>query len=109
MTTDDDIRHAKCDYRIFDSGGDTTGFGTERRYDIAGVADNEKLPRFLLGHQFRHQTAIGTGDEKRFWILAGCQAAEEFLTLREYLFLEVEEALNDMLHSSVSFFCLNRL
>ncbi len=51
---------------------------------------------------FRHQTAVRTGDEKRFGILAGGQAAEEFFTLGEDLFLEVEEALNDMLHSSVS-------
>lgn len=39
-----------------------------------------------------------------FWLEA---AAEELFTLRENLFLEVEEALNDMLHSSVSFLCFN--
>ncbi len=52
----------------------------------------KELSRLLLGNQFRHQTAVRTGDEKRFGILAGGQAAEEFFTLGEDLFLEVEEA-----------------
>ena len=72
-----------------------------------GVTDHKQLARLLLGHQLRHQAAIGTRDKQRFRILAGGQAAEELFTLRENLFLEVEEALNDMLHSSVSFLCFN--
>ena len=90
-------------------GFGATRFRAERGDDITGVADNEKLSGILLSNEFWHQAAIGTGDEKRFRILAGCQAAKEFLALRENLFLEVEEALNDMLHSSVSFLCLSRL
>ncbi|MPN15905.1 hypothetical protein SDC9_163241 [bioreactor metagenome] len=109
MSADDDIRHSKCHNRVFDGCGYATRFRAERGDDITGVADNEKLSGILLSNEFWHQAAIGTGDEKRFRILAGCQAAKEFLALRENLFLEVEEALNDMLHSSVSFLCLSRL
>ena len=42
----------------------------ERRHDIPGITNDKELSRLLLGNQFRHQTAVRTGDEKRFGILA---------------------------------------
>ena len=102
MAADHDIRHAQRNHGIFDSRGNAARLRPERRHDIPGITNDKELSRLLLGNQFRHQTAVRTGDEQRFGILAGGQAAEEFFTLGEDLFLEVEEALNDMLHSSVS-------
>lgn len=86
VSADDNIRHAKCDNRVFNRSGYTTRFRPERGDDITGVADNEKLSRLLLSNEFWYQTAIGTGDEKRFRILAGCRAAEKFLALRKISF-----------------------
>ncbi|SAL90168.1 hypothetical protein KPHVMX_140029 [Klebsiella pneumoniae] len=102
MAADHDIRHAQRNHGIFDGRGNAARLRPERRHDIPGITNDKELSRLLLGNQFRHQTAVRTGDEKRFGILAGGQAAEEFFTLGEDLFLKVEEALNDMLHSSVS-------
>jgi hypothetical protein len=61
-----------------------------------------RITKILLSHKFGHQATVRTRNKKRFRVLAGGKAAEEFLTLWENLFLEAEETFNDMLHSTLS-------
>src|SRR3990167_5478595 len=57
-------------------------------HDIAGVADHEQFTGLLLGQQFRHDTAVGTGDEQGARMLGGGQVLEQVGALRKDLVLE---------------------
>jgi hypothetical protein len=96
MAADHNIGDAQGNNGIFDSRGNAARLWPERGHDIPRVTNDKELSRFLLGHQFRYQAAVRTGDKQRFGILLEA-ATEELFTLREDLFLEVEETLNDML------------
>lgn len=91
MAADHDIRHAQRNHGIFDSRGNAARLRPERRHDIPGITNDKELSRLLLGNQFRHQTAVRTGDEQRFGILAGGQAAEEFFTLGKISFWKLRK------------------
>lgn len=72
--------------------------GSMRGYDVAGVAQNEKLTRFGLRKQAGADARVGTGDEKGERMLSLAQVLEQFLLRAENVALELVNPFNELQH-----------
>ncbi|MNF91789.1 hypothetical protein D3C84_744040 [compost metagenome] len=103
MAANHDVGDAQHGHRVFDRGRYTARMRAVGRHDIAGVTDHEQFTGFLLGQQFRYDTAVGTGDEQRAGVLRGGQVFEQVGPLWEGFRLELQKTVDERFHGEFPF------
>src|SRR5262245_2567802 len=98
VAANNDVLHTESHHRILNRGRDSSQCLTKGRYDIAGVANNEKVTWLGLSQQRGINSRVGAGDEQGFRALSRSEPTEQLLMLGEDFFLKSRESFNNFLH-----------
>ncbi|MCY1177591.1 hypothetical protein D9M73_179050 [compost metagenome] len=99
VPADHDVGHTQHGDGVLDRGRHTTRMGAVGGHDVARVTDDEQLAGFLLGQQFRHDAAVGAGDEQGARMLRGRQVFEQVGALRKHFLLKLQKTFDERLHA----------
>src|SRR5262245_12311055 len=100
MAAQDDVSNAEMGHGVFDRRFFAVGCGAGGGDEVAGVPEDEQLPRPSLRQEIWIDARIGAGDEKGQRRLPFAQLPKQLLLAAEDPLLKVEDSLNDSRHGS---------